>query len=170
MEPHPLPYTQPFAIDLLVDLRAHSYRPAAWAAFLAKSWHRSKEDIARNPCLTRSIARQTLALTGLATCLLAWHEHTRPSERRHRARVGQLALGLLLQQFFVLLHIGMTQQTGAAPHHRTLGIANCLSQTRGVCATLLCAMGEPHGAPYLVTLAIGAATDVLDGWMARRLG
>lgn len=158
-----------FVVELLTELRAGRYAPAAWARFLGRSWQRSVDDARSEPKLVRSCLLQSALLAGLAALALRWHWRRVPPCGRAR-QAGEVALLLLLQQAYVALHLGMTQADATSPRFDRLGVAYFLTMLRGLCAMLLITADADDRPLFALLLAIGGAADALDGPIARRSG
>src|SRR5215831_4011996 len=59
-----------FVLDLLQELRANRYRPAAWARFAGRSWRRSQQTAQAHPPLVHSWRRAAVGLTAVEGTLL----------------------------------------------------------------------------------------------------
>lgn len=157
-----------FVPDVLAELRRGRYTPAAWWRFLGRSCRRSIDDARSEPALLRSALRQSGLLAAIALASLLWQGRRRPASDRFR-QARRVGLALLLQQSFVLSHLGMAQATPTAPRFTSVGPATFLTSLRGLCAMLLVAGAADL--PFFVLLcATGSATDALDGVVARRCG
>lgn len=149
------------------DLQDRRYTPAAWLRFLQRAFRRSIDDVRREPGLLRSALQQSACLEAMALTALYWQGRRRPAGHRFR-QARQVSLGLLLQQGFVILHLGLARPSEGAARSATLGLANFLTSLRGVCAVLLLS-SDPADMPLFALLcATGSVTDALDGAVARR--
>ncbi len=143
-----------WAQELLVELRAARFAPAAWVRFLARSFARAREQRARH----RRAHRQALLLG--ASGLLAWSV-VALAGRPVLAAAG--AGWWLLVVLMLDWHLGMIERPGGRPLEG-LGAANVLSVLRAGIVPALFVLS-----PTLLATALLAAwaTDVLDGQLAR---
>jgi len=157
-----------FTRELVDELARNHYSPRAWQTFLARSWDRSLEDIRKSPARTRSfwLWVMVVAAMGAGIILLALWKHSS----------GQAFAALLLwvpwyagAVFFVLTHLGMVD------HSQSLLLPNGLSFARIALAPLVlwpCLQVSVHpltGPVFALFLAALTVSDLLDGWLARRL-
>ena len=157
--------SSPFVRDLLAELQVGEYRPGAWTRFLVRSWQRSLEDWQQDPSLVLSWVCQSLGLAALGVVALVLHGYAARAKELRR-----FLLLLLVQQLYVAVHLGMVQPAPETPRFRSLGAANFLSQLRGMCASLIIAAGMGHRGLATAAVAVGGASDALDGYLARRSG
>jgi cardiolipin synthase len=140
----------------LHDLRQAKFAPAGWITFLSASFARAR--LRRQQRVREH--RQVLALAGAG--LLAWFTV---------ALAGRPALAVLGAGWWLLVllmldwHLGMLERPDGRPLHG-LGAPNLLSLLRAGAVPLLAVL--PPTAFAVVLLGAGAS-DVLDGWLARRL-
>jgi phosphatidylglycerophosphate synthase len=158
-----------FVPEVLAELRRGNYAPAAWARFLGRSFRRSIDDAQREPALLRSALRQSGLLAGITLAALLWHGRRFPAPDQFR-KARHVGLALLIQQSFVVSHLGMAQATAMAPRFKVLGSATFLTLLRGVCAMLLRTTDTADLPLLALFCATGSATDALDGAVARRCG
>lgn len=163
---------EPWTAQLLADLRAGDYRPAAWTRFLADSWHRARATARHSSSLVKSWRYVSLlVMAGSAAPLaFAWRRH---GPRQARRMGGLLLVGVVLQQADGYVHLGLNRRLDDGVPLPTLGPAIWLSYSRGTVAYwLLAATAARLDLPGLapVALVVGTLTDVLDGHLARRLG
>ncbi len=162
-----------FTQELVDELARNHYSLHAWRTFLARSWDRSLEDIKKSPARTRSFWLWVLVVAAMGTSIimLALWKHTS----------GQAFAALLLwvpwyagAVFFVLTHLGMVDDDNGRPHQSLL-LPNGLSFARIALAPLVlwpCLQVSVHpltGPVFAVFLAALTVSDLLDGWLARRL-
>jgi len=162
-----------FTRELVDELARNHYSPRAWQTFLARSWDRSLEDIRKSPARTRSfwLWVMVVAAMGAGIVLLALWKHSS----------GQAFAALLLwvpwyagAVFFVLTHLGMVDHSNGQPHQSLL-LPNGLSFARIALAPLVlwpCLQVSVHpltGPVFALFLAALTVSDLLDGWLARRL-
>lgn len=162
-----------FTRELVDELARNHYSIRAWQIFLARSWDRSLEDIRNSPARTRSFWLWVLvvAAMGASIIMLALWKHTS----------GQAFAALLLwvpwyagAVFFVLTHLGMVDDNNGQPHQSLL-LPNGLSFARIALAPLVlwpCLQVSVHpltGPVFAFFLAALTVSDLLDGWLARRM-
>jgi phosphatidylglycerophosphate synthase len=162
--PRPLTEGERWTADQLAALRQRKYRPSAWATFIRDLLRRSAESRRVRPAMVRQ-ARRWGALGGgawLAACRLG---------RRRLHRPPSLAAGLLWwASVWRMLdwHLGMAEGGDGVPRER-LARADAITLTRYWLVPLLPALaGSPRGLPFVI--ALGGASDWLDGALARRNG
>jgi phosphatidylglycerophosphate synthase len=142
--------------EILRELRANSYRPAAWARFLARSFERAR--VTRRE---RRHEHHQIVLVG-AVGLAAW------------AAVAAFEpwptlAGALWWLFVVAMldwHLGMLEDDRGRPLRR-LGLPNLLSLARAAVVPVL-----PVASPALLAAVLIPAglADAIDGPLARRRG
>jgi phosphatidylglycerophosphate synthase len=144
-----------WAQQALRELRAARFAPSAWMTFLAVSVARART---RRHQRARQ-HRQVVALAGVG--LLGWVA---------AALAGRPALAALGAGWWLLVllmldwHLGMLERPDGRPLHG-LGAPNLISLLRAGVVPLLAVL-PPTG---LAAILVGAgASDVLDGWLARR--
>jgi cardiolipin synthase (CMP-forming) len=156
--PRRLPATagELWAQDLLRELRAANFAPSAWVGFLSASFARAR--LQRHQ--RRRQHRQALAVggVGIGACIAL-------------ALSGRSGLAIVCACWWTLVvlmlvwHLGLNERLDGRPL-RGLGVANLLSLLRAALVPLLFAV--PPTALAVLLLA-AAATDLLDGPLARRL-
>ncbi len=163
-----------FTGELVEEVVRGNYSLEAWQSLLSRSWARSLEDIREVPDRTRSCLRWAVVGAGIGTGLLflalAFHG------LREMVRTAALWLpwyvGVVL---FMLTHLGMVDDSESGRPHASLLSPNVSSFMRLGLAPLVfwpCLSLPTHpstGPIYASFLALLALTDVLDGWLARRL-
>lgn len=159
-----------FSVNVLRALRADGYRPRAWGRMLAASWRQSRATAAAHPRLVQDWWWLT---AGLGAATLGFTAYTL---RRHGWQTAWriVAASLptnVLQAGDIYVHLGLHRHADGAIHQR-LGTAMTLTATRHWAGAV---MGSRLvvGAPLaddevLVALALIVATDIADGWLARR--
>jgi cardiolipin synthase len=162
-----------FTRELVDELARNHYSLRAWQTFLARSWDRSLEDIRECPARTRSTWWWVAAVAamGFSIILLTLWKQT----------PGQAFMALLLwvpwyagAVFFILTHLGMVDNDDGLPHQSLL-LPNGLSFARIALAPLVvwpCLQVAVHpvtGPVFAFFLAALTVSDLLDGWLARRL-
>jgi phosphatidylglycerophosphate synthase len=153
-----------WTVDALIELRAGTYRPDAWARFLGASLARSKQARRGRPEMAAQ-ARRWAAL-GAAGWLLA----CRASEGRPGLRLDRSAgLAWWLAACKMLdWHLGMAEGGDGIPRER-LSPADAVTMTRFWLVPVVAGVrGSRRGFP--VAIAAGGLTDWLDGSLARRHG
>jgi phosphatidylglycerophosphate synthase len=140
--------------DVLRELRADSYSPAAWVRFLARSLERAR--VAR---IEHGREHRQAVLAGVV-CLAAWAAVA--AVRPWLALAG--ALWWLLVVAMLDWHLGMLEDGRGRPLHR-LGLPNLLSLARAAVVPVL-----PVASPALLAAILIPAglTDAIDGPLARR--
>jgi phosphatidylglycerophosphate synthase len=138
----------------LQRLRAAAFEPPAISDFLRASWRRAADVRRERPALAAQARRWVAA--GAVAWLLPAAARIQPFRR---AAVPGLAwwaaTGVMLDW-----HLGMVETPDGRP--RPLGPADALTLTRAWLVPIAFA------APHPVVIAAGAATDALDGLVARR--
>ncbi len=164
--PNPRPATagELWSANLLRELRADRFRPEAWARFLAESLDRSEEARQSRPGLTiqarrwRSNGALAWLPAALAAKRLGWTSSPLPGGLIWWVGVCKM----------VDWHLGMAEDPRGSPRNR-LGAADAVTLARFWMVPLLPgAGGSRFGLPVLI--ALGGATDWLDGSLARRRG
>ncbi len=161
-----------FTQELIDELAREHYRLHAWQRLMSRSWARSLDDIRESPARTRSfwIWAAVVAATGASIILLALWFHTPDKALTAIAWWLPWYAGSV---FFVLTHLGMTENDQGVPH-RSLLLPNGLSFMRLALAPLIlwpCLTLPVHpvtGPVFALILAGLSLTDWLDGWVARR--
>ncbi|MCL5946835.1 MAG: hypothetical protein M1298_02290, partial [Chloroflexi bacterium] len=128
-----------FLQTLLRDLRDDRFRPHAWWNFLMHSWERSVSDTRAYPALVWSTVVSTV---GLALVSAVWLALASTVATRSQVVVMLVvaACGLVLQQGFVWLHLGMVEPLRGGPHLQRIGVANNLTLVRMLASWLLLAV------------------------------
>lgn len=141
--------------EVLRELRAKRYSPAAWIAFLAASFRRFAETRAAH----RGAERQVMLLTVLGLVGAALLAVGRGAAAGTFTAAWWLAVMLMVE-----LHLGMLERPDGTVL-RTLSLPNLLSLVR---AALVPPLLLASPAVLAIFLAAAGATDVLDGFIARR--
>jgi phosphatidylglycerophosphate synthase len=148
----------------LESLRRQGYRLSAWIAFVAHSLRRSAETRQARPALVRQ-ARRWGALGGLAWIVACRGRHRQPGG--HAATAAGL-LWWLAAWRMLDWHLGMAEGGDGIPRPR-LGRADAVTMARIWLVPLLPAIaGTPRRLAFVI--ALGGASDWLDGALARRDG
>jgi phosphatidylglycerophosphate synthase len=150
--------------DALAALRRRRYRPAAWRAFMRDSLARSRASRAQRPALARQAARwgEAGGAVWAGTVLVL---------RRRGAPAPSLAGGLawwLAVWRMLDWHLGMAEGGDGVPRTR-LSPADAVTLARFWLVPALPAAAR-GGAALPALVAIGGATDWLDGALAHRTG
>jgi phosphatidylglycerophosphate synthase len=162
--PRPLTEGERWTALELAALRRRGYRAGAWVAFLRDSLRRSEETRRAHPAITRQAQRW--GAIGAGAWVAAW--------RLGRGRLEpapQLGAGLLWwASVWQMLdwHLGMAEGGDGVPRDR-LARADAVTMARYWLVPLLPALSDtPRALPAMI--ALGGASDWLDGALARREG
>src|SRR5579885_834692 len=127
---------QQFVVDLLTTLRAEHFSPSGWWHFLARSWQMANATARTNPQLKRSWLRVTLLTTLLVSCLV-----TLVIAFEGTDAVWHLLPGLLFcvawQQSDLYWHLGLNRHVKTGVLLQKIGLANTLTELRGLAASFL---------------------------------
>jgi phosphatidylglycerophosphate synthase len=162
--PRPLTEGEQWTAEALTALRRRRYRPRAWAAFLRESQARSRATRAQRPALARQAAGWGVAggLAWVGAVLVARRRHV-PAPSLAGGLIWWIAVWRMLDW-----HLGMAEGGDGAPRAR-LSPADAVTLTRFWLVPAL--PGAAHGRRALpAVIALGGATDWLDGAVARRHG
>lgn len=160
----------PFVVDLLMTLREEKFSLAAWVRFLARSWKMSRRTAYENPALKRSWLRVSAGIGALALALLIGNLVLQGASSTLRLLPGFLFC-ITWQINDLFWHLGLNR-IARDEINPTVGLANTLTQVRGVVASFL--LGRLVGGlatPVwlaLVCFLVGMLTDILDGQVAQR--
>ena len=162
--PRPLTEGEQWTADALAALRRKRYRPGAWSVFVRDSLARSRASRAQKPELARQAARWGAAgAVAWAGTVLVLRRSGAPSPSMAGGLAWWLAVWRMLDW-----HLGMAESGDGVPRAR-LSAADAITLTRfWLVPALPAAARESAALPALV--AIGGATDWLDGALARRAG
>ena len=148
----------------LLRLRAGGYRPDAWVGFLRAARERAADTGAGRPEL-----RAQLDVGVVAWLALAAASRRVPVARLVPAVAPASELAWAGSVWLMLRwHLGMVEGP-AGEHRRRLSAADAASVARVWLAPRLLRVGAQRRA-FLALIALAAATDVLDGALARRSG
>jgi cardiolipin synthase len=158
-----------FVEEYLADLRRDRFSPAAIG-----TWIRRSLTLARDTAFRRPEAMRSIGLTGVVgfLVLLAFAIATALLVSR------SLAIELFVQTGFMLLaglaavagHLRLLVDADGRPL-RAINAANLFTLARLVLIPAVVGFaGAGHAAVAAVIFGIGAVTDVVDGWLARRHG
>jgi phosphatidylglycerophosphate synthase len=162
--PRPLTEGERWTADALAALRRRRYRPGAWRGFIRDSLARSRESRAQRPALARQAARWGAAGgTAWAGTVLALRRHGAPAPNLAGGLAWWLAVWRMLDW-----HLGMAEG-GDGAHRARLSSADAMTLARFWLVPALPAAARA-GTALPAIVAIGGATDWLDGALARRGG
>jgi len=157
-----------FIEEYLKDLRAQRFRPDALARYVSRAWQRGKSDIAANPGASRSIVVLGLALFGaaFAGCVALALSSDLVTARRVLLWSG---LWLLPLTAGLLLHVGLLRdRDGYSLSAVNLPTALTAARLAVVPALAVTLLTHHWRAAFWIFIA-AMWSDVLDGWLARRL-
>ena len=161
--PRPLTEGEQWTAAALMALRRRRYRPEAWWAFLGDSLERSRSSRAQRPALAGQAARWGVA--GGA----AWTGAVLVARRKAPSSLLVGGLGWWLAVWRMLdWHLGMAEGGDGVPRAR-LSPADAVTLSRFWLIPALPAAGRA-GPALPVLIALGGATDWVDGALARRHG
>jgi phosphatidylglycerophosphate synthase len=152
-----------WARELLAQLRAERWRPRASVQFLADSLERAAQTKRARPALARQARAWSISgvAAGAAAAALARPRGSR-ADLVPGAVCWALASGAMLEW-----HLGMVQGPRGEPRG-SLSAADALTYARLLSAPgILACTGRSR---FLALLGLGAASDGLDGALARRCG
>jgi phosphatidylglycerophosphate synthase len=159
-----------FSIAVLEQLRAAHYRPSAWLHMLSASWTQARTTATAYPTLVSDWRRLTGTL-GAATLLYAVYTAKRLGRSASCKTAIPLTLATLALSGDQYVHLGLhRQETGELQPH--LGPAMMLTALRswvgiGVGSRWLAGMPLTNDEALVALLAM-LASDMGDGWLARR--
>jgi cardiolipin synthase (CMP-forming) len=160
-----------FVIGLLHDLKNGGYSRQAWGAFWRASWIRSMQIFEVNDELRASWLRfavggaLAIVLAGLVT-----FRYFGGADAALFLLTSLLWWGLLM--FDLSLHLGLMVNLESGELQQSLGWPNRLTELRGFAAVWVA--WAAHWAssgiyvPLVAVFGLAAATDLADGWLARR--
>lgn len=140
------------------EFLARRQQRGAVARFLLGSWRVSRATAQAHSALAHSWRRRALWRAAALPWLAGWLGCS-PSARA-------LWLTYALQQFDLYLHLGLNRPPARAAPYAALPVATECTLVRAYAAAALLT----PGARVRRAFALGAATDVLDGYLARRRG
>jgi len=163
----------PFTRELIDAVARDRYRLRAWQTLLSRSWARSLEDIRESRARTRSSWSWAAATAAAGAAIILLAMKFQSAERALTASLLWLPwfAGAV---FFLLTHLGMVDDSRGMPHQRLL-LPNGLSFLRLALAPLVlwpCLQVPVHpvaGSIFALFMAGLVLSDLLDGWLARRL-
>jgi len=159
-----------FVVDLLTTLRKDRFSLVAWRQFLVRSWNMSCETAKNAPALTRSWFLVTVLMSVLTSSICITEGILEGPFAVLRLLPG-FVFCIAWQQSDAFWHLGLNRQVQTGEILTTLGIANVLTELRGLSAAFL--LGRLLGGlatPTWLALAVfvfGVLTDILDGQVAR---
>jgi cardiolipin synthase (CMP-forming) len=158
-----------FKRELIADLRAAGYRPRAWISYVRGHADLALHGIIARPTPARSVVVHGVALFGLLFAFSLGLAFTNGLELGRRLFLWSSLweAGLCV---WVLVHLGLLVDLEGRPLDH-LGLPNALSLLRGATVPPLVILAAARVWTLLaVVLAIGALSDVADGFVARRIG
>ena len=162
-----------FTRELVDELARDHYSLRAWQTFMSRSWVRSLEDLRKSPARAQSSWLWVIVVAAMGASIILLTLWLQTPEQALTA----LALWLPWYAgaaFFLLTHLGMVEDSHGLPHQSLL-LPNVLSFARLALAPLIlwpCLQMPLHpatGPVFALFLAALALSDLLDGWVARRL-
>lgn len=157
-----------WASEQLCALRADRFIPTAWIRFLIASFGRAADIRQARPELARQARRWSILGLGAGVAVPVLASRTRvPAPRLRTFALWWLAVSAMLEW-----HLGMVEGPRGEQRDR-LGAADALTLLRLWSVPLLAAQNEPttgSRAAFALLIASAAATDALDGALARRAG
>ena len=154
-----------WARQLLADLRDDGSAPAAWIRFLRSSFERAREVRTARPDLARQSRRLGLAgLTAWIAVRGAMRVGILPPVRRRAGGLTWWAMTWCMLDW----HLGMVEGPAGERRER-LSAADAVTLARFWLVPLLSACAGRRR-QFLAVLAIGSASDLSDGLLARRSG
>ena len=160
-----------FVIGLLHDLKEGGYSWRAWATFWRASWIRSMQIFGMSDELRGSWLRFTLAGVILnALAALGVFYAFGLTDAIWFGITSLLWWGVLM--FDLALHLGLMVNLESGELQHSLGWPNRLTELRGFAAVWVAwgAHWATQGTylPLVAVFGLAAATDLADGWLARR--
>jgi cardiolipin synthase len=157
-----------FVLEYLDELIEARHTPRAWVRYVRNVWRRSRSHIQTRHDAARSVLSVAVGLFVLLFAAAA----ALTLFMRPLLGTGLFVAGstwLILGTVWMLLHIGLLRDESGAPFHR-LNLANALTLLRfvlipGIFVFVVAGERLLAGASFLGS----AATDVLDGMVARRM-
>ncbi len=168
--PNTLKPDNQFVVDLLTTLRNERFHPIGWWRFIVRSWEMSCATANNNPTMKRSWLVTTILIGILALGIVigtGLYEGPTIVLRLLPAFV----FCIIWQQSDLFWHLGLNRQAQNGLLLQHVGIANTLTEIRGLGAAYL--LGRLVGGLTtpswlaLTVFGIGVATDILDGQVAR---
>jgi phosphatidylglycerophosphate synthase len=160
-----------FVVDLLAALRDDRFSPPAWGRFLLRAWNLSRHTARAYPTLTRSWQRVALLLGAMGLLILSSSFVLEGAQVTLRLLPGFLFC-VAWQISDLYWHLGLIRQERTGEVYPVVGVANILTQLRGLAASFLIGrlIGGIATSPALALpiFLVGIVTDMLDGLIARR--
>lgn len=159
-----------FVVDLLTTLRNERFHPIGWWRFIVRSWEMSCATANNNPTLKRSwlITTILIGILALGIVIVTGFYEGLPGVLR---LLPGFVFCMVWQQSDLFWHLGLNRQTQNGMLLQRVGIANTLTELRGLGAAYL--LGRLIGGLTtpswlaLTVFVIGVVTDILDGQIAR---
>jgi cardiolipin synthase len=158
-----------FQRELIAELKAAGYRPRAWITYVRSHADRALHTVIARPGPARSVVAHGVALFAVLFALSLGLALTEGLPLGRRLFFwSSLWVGAL--SWWVLLHLGLLVDLQGRPLFR-LGWPNALTLLRGATVPPLIVLADAGALGLLaVILAVGALSDVFDGFIARRIG
>ena len=158
-----------FKRELIVELKAAGYRPRAWVTYVRGHVNLALHTLMARPEPARSVVAHGAALCALlfaGSLVLALTDGLELGRRLFLS--SALWIGALTA--WVLMHLGLLTDLAGRPLQR-FGWPNALTLLRGATVPPLIVLAEAGALDLLaIVLAVGALSDVADGFVARRIG
>jgi cardiolipin synthase len=151
----------------LIDLRRDRFRPAAWVRYVRRALAHARERAMANPAAVRSILFVGLmlflgAVAGAAVLALA------VDAALARVAFAWTVVGLVPMIGLTLLHVDLVRAPDGTPLD-ALGWPSAITLTRvALVPAFLVFMVEHHFRLAFAAFMVAIASDILDGWVARR--
>ena len=158
-----------FKRELIVELRAAGYHPRAWIAYVRGHVDLALHTLMARPEAARSVLAHGAALVAVLFALSLGLALTDGLELGRRLFLWS-ALWVGALTVWVLLHLGLLTDLAGRPLAR-FGWPNALTLLRGATVPPLLVLAGARALDLLaIVLAVGAVSDVADGFVARRTG
>lgn len=160
-----------FVVDLLTTLRNDRFSLHAWISFFQRSWLMSWQTAQANPSLKQSWRRVSGLVALLALVILLGNGLFAGAADTLSLLPGFIFC-VVWQQSDLFWHLGLNRSVQSNKLLPNVGVANTLTWLRGLGTSYV--LGRLLGGlviPSEVALTIflyGIATDILDGYIARR--
>jgi cardiolipin synthase len=157
-----------FIEEYLVELKRRRYAPAAFGSYILKCVRRSRQNLYRNPHGARSVVANAVGFFAffLAIALLLalyW------DGRFARRFIVVESWAVAASGVWMLAHLSLLRDPAGIPQGR-IGLPNQLSLLRALLVpAMYLFLVERYYGLALATYALAGASDVLDGFLARRL-
>jgi len=157
-----------FVEEYLVELKARRYTPAALARYIGKCALRSRQNLYRNPDGARSVLANAIGFFAFFLVVsLVFAAFWNGRFAREFIVVESTAIGVTAA--WTLVHLSLLRDPRGVPQAR-LGLPNQLSWFRALLVPgIYLLLVERYYAFALAAYALAGISDVLDGFLARRL-